>query len=200
MQVSVAISEAMTLARAGRLDEAERLLRGALSRAASDPGLNRALAGVLMDAGRPREAAGCLRRVAESASLSPQAWYELGMAEAAAGRYAAAAEGLERAISLAPGAAVAYDLLGQVCLKLQQPGRALRAASLGLQIDPGNVGMAHSCVMGYKGLGMTDEAAGLAAGRRGALGHGPSDAGGVARGVRGERGPDAGAGVPGAAG
>jgi len=129
--------EAIALAKAGRLEEAELALREALR---LEPGSGKTLyqlAAIRAGRGDGHEAIVYFRRaIAASPDLEP-AYLQIGIIAGRLGDYSQAEEALETAVRLAPSDKVAYVKLGAVFAVTGRAAEARRAWESALAIDPG---------------------------------------------------------------
>jgi tetratricopeptide (TPR) repeat protein len=126
------------LHRAGRLDEAEALFQGLLEEAPQDPRVLFALAVLVNQRGRPREAMDLLLRCRAAAGPHPGISSNLAAMALAAGALPEAVAHSREAIRLAPGLAVAHYNLGAALRRQGQLEEAESAFREARRLDPGD--------------------------------------------------------------
>lgn len=125
---------AMSQYRLGDLDAARASFSEAL---AQDPKNGEVLYSLaLLEGEAGRDPVPYLRRAVEAEPGFGRAWYNLGLAEAAAGRLAEAVGALRHAEELMPGVPDAPYALATVYLRLNEPEKARSAARRAISIDP----------------------------------------------------------------
>ncbi len=121
---------------AGRIEEAERLLRRALAKALGDREVNHLLALALLHLGRAPEAEYFAGRAIEIASAVPEFHNTLGLALSAQNRHPAAAAAFAKAVELRPAWAAVRSNLAQERTRMGQCEEAQAEYLRGLSSDP----------------------------------------------------------------
>lgn len=138
---------AIHLHRAGRVREAETVLRGILAMDGTAGEAWLWLGGIALDDNRPRLAARCFARLMLLDPERAAAMHNLGEALRLCGRHGQAALALRRALRLRPQYPKALTALGMLSQQGSQPRVARRLVMQGLAVDP-----AFSC--GWHSLGL----------------------------------------------
>ena len=122
---------------AGDTERAAALFFQGLERSPDNADLLYALALLEAERQRPASALDLLRRTVKAAPEFGRAWYNLGLAENAAGNVAAALHALEAASRLLPADPEPPYALATIHLAQKQPARAQQAAHEALRRQPG---------------------------------------------------------------
>jgi tetratricopeptide (TPR) repeat protein len=123
----------------GRFDDAEALLREALTLTPSDPSLHLALGVVLRGQGKLKAA---VESFEQAIALDPgygAAWFERGSTFEKGGAIKDAADDYQRALQLEPDNAAAHAALGAASARRGEADTARHHAERALQLDPGSV-------------------------------------------------------------
>lgn len=123
----------------GKYDEAEALLREALTLTPADPSLHLALGTVLRGQGKMKAAVECFDT---AIGLDPNygaAWFERGATFEKGGAIKDASEDFVRAIALEPNNAEAHAALAAALARRGEADTARHHAGRALQLDPGNI-------------------------------------------------------------
>jgi len=140
---TAALSDALTLWRAGRHAEAETACAAILVASPDQIDARGLLAQIHSAQGRHAKAAEQLHRVAELRPADAAAWRRLGDAQFAAGEYESAAEAFRCAIGLEPPHPRAHNNLGRALAMLGQTDAAIDSYKQAIALDQ-NYAIAHS--------------------------------------------------------
>ncbi len=174
MKALQVISSARALAAAGRGDEAERVLRAALSGEPSSPALHQELAAVLRQSGRVREAAEALSHACRLRPDSAPLHVELARALGESGQLAAAASAAERATRLSPSDGQAWRELGKRLYSLGRIAESGAALARAESLLPRDAEIKQLRAAGLHAVGRNHEALELAR-KASAIHRGPSE-------------------------
>jgi predicted O-linked N-acetylglucosamine transferase (SPINDLY family) len=138
VDVSTLLAEGLAAHQAGRLQEAERRYRRALTAQPEQPDALHLLAVALLQGGRAQDARGFARRATGAAPAQPTFWNTRGAAERAAGRHADAVESFRQAVALAPTYAEGWTNLAIACAGLGRADDEAAALARLTAVDPNN--------------------------------------------------------------
>jgi Flp pilus assembly protein TadD len=133
---SIDLSTSMALIQAGRLVDAEAMLRQLLDRDRQDPQAWMQFARVLHASGRDEAAIDAMRRLIDLRPNDPQTWTELAILLARQNRHAEAAAAFASVVKLMPNHAASYLNLSKSLLEAGDARAAADAARKAVALDP----------------------------------------------------------------
>jgi tetratricopeptide (TPR) repeat protein len=141
-----------------RDQEAERILRQALTLEATNQMALRALAELRLRSGDPREAADLARSATENPDAPASGWVLRAIAERAAGDKVAASKSLDRALAIDPENVVALEERAQLLADEGDYRHALEDLKAAERLRPGDKDILSRQVVVYQRAGKTEEA------------------------------------------
>jgi tetratricopeptide (TPR) repeat protein len=152
-----ALAKAAEAKEAGRIDEAEQLVRDVLAKNPKSVAGLRLLGQIALDANRPRAARSLLMRAVKLEPGFILAWNDLANAWMKDERFDRALEAVEKAIELDPTMPLSRVIKGNVLAKAQRHEEAVEAYREALTISPQHNGALSGMGHVLKTIGRTDE-------------------------------------------
>ncbi|MEE8118816.1 MAG: sulfotransferase [Gammaproteobacteria bacterium] len=155
------LNQAYTSYRSGRVDEAESLLRQVVSDK-NDPQAAHALAGLLLETGRPQEALPFAQSAVRHAATNPAVHFQLAQCLAATGDLQSAIEAIQRLVRLDPRNPEVYLHLGIMYQRTGDLDKAKDAYHQALHCNPDFIPALNNLSALHRERGQLGDAASLA--------------------------------------
>jgi superkiller protein 3 len=142
----------------GKIPEAVEQFQRAITLDPTNTSARMEVGCILMNNGRPKEAAGSFATILAAESANIEAARNLVIAEAMAGDLPAATLACRRLVAISPGKAESHSRLGQLLLQGGSSDQAIEEFRVAAKLDPGHPGIFSLLSRAYAAAGRRQEA------------------------------------------